>query len=159
MKRPNDFHNVNFDLCLLIEAWKLVIFQSGEMEPESAAMLGATSSFFYELICQSNQKETRDQQQLFWKNHAIQEFGDYEGDTSTSDWKELYGSTMTNHKNTLAKMLDITERISANSNEMKQQFADMNEQFEDINAQLAEINEQAADINNQLSGMNYMFQL
>lgn len=130
MKRPNDFNNANFDPALLIEAWKLIIFELGEMDPKPAAMLGATSSFFYELICKSNQKETRTQQQLFWKNHAIQEFGDYEGDTSTSDWKELYGSTMTNHKNTLAKILDIHTSMSTHFNELKRQLADINNMFQ-----------------------------
>ena len=156
MKRPNDFLNVEFDSCLLIEAWKLVIFQSGEMDPEPAAILGATSSFFYELICQSNQKETRDEQQLFWKNHVVEAFGDIvdEDEVKTVDWKNLYGSSMTEHINKMAKiyskLLDLETNMSAHFNELKRQLADISELA-------AGINEQARGLNIQLSGMNNMY--
>lgn len=87
MKRTNEFYNADFNPCLFNEAWKVIIFHSGEMDPESAVNLGMTSSFFYDLICHSNQKETRDEQQLFWKNHVIEVFGENEEDAEPLDWK------------------------------------------------------------------------
>lgn len=80
MKRTNDFCSGDFDPNLLLEAWKVVIFGAGSeneysgLKPKNAAMLSTCSSFFYEVICHSNQKEIRNLQQNFWKMNFDKEF-------------------------------------------------------------------------------------
>lgn len=89
MKRANEWYNADFNPTLFFEAWKVIIFGAGSeneylgLKPKNAAMLSATSSFFYEIICKSTSKEIKGLQDNFWRLK-------YENEFVSGTWKDHF---------------------------------------------------------------------